>query len=145
MTHRRTAIRDAVVTAVTGLATTANRVFSARMAPQDGDDLPCLLVTTNDESAQSDALDGSLDRVLTVTVTGVAKGTGDVDATLNTIAEEVETAIGAGISVGGRTQYPILANIRTDFDDRTDQPVGLIELDFQINYFTAAGVPGAFH
>ncbi len=146
MTHARTTLRDALVTACTGRTSTGARVFVGRMYDQDAADLPCLLIAMADEPAEASDLVMGIERNASFTITGFAKGTGDVDAALNTIAEEVETAVGAasGISIGDRTFYPLLTGTRPDFNASTDQPVGVIELTFRITYFTAAGVPGAF-
>lgn len=142
MPHARQSIREAVVTAVTGLTTTGSRVFAARMRPQDS--LPCLLVATNDEEVTLDSVDGLvLQRALEVSVEGVAKAAANLDDTLDTIASEVEVAMQAAGTLGGLVDAaPVLQSIRTDFDDSLEQPVGAVRLSYRCTYFTNAGAPG---
>jgi len=47
MSHARQQVRDAVVTAVTGLTTTSTRVYASRVYPHDS--LPSLAVYTLEE------------------------------------------------------------------------------------------------
>lgn len=140
MPHARQAIREAVATAVTGLATTGSRVFQSRMRAQDA--LPCLLVTTDGESI-TEEISGVQQRELEIRITGVAKAAANVDDTLDTIASEVETAVQAAGTLGALVSIPpTLTAISTDFDDSLEQPVGEIALTFRSTYFTNAGAPG---
>lgn len=140
MAHARKLIREALATVVTGLTTTGSRVFQSRMRPQD--DLPCLIVVTNDESIDRAGIGDELEHSLEIVVTGIAKAADNVDDTLDTIAEEVEIAIGANNSLGGRVRGLDLRNLQTEFDDSLEQPVGLVRLGYRATYFTNAGVPG---
>ena len=140
MAHARQSIREAVATAVTGLASTGSRVFQSRMRPQET--LPCLLVNAGDEEVQTDV--GNIQtRVLEISIVGVAKAAANLDDALDTISAEVEVAVQAAGTLGGLVSTPpVLARIRTDFDDSLEQPVGEISLTFGCTYFTNAGVPG---
>lgn len=140
MAHARRSIREAVATAVTGLATTGSRVFQSRMREQET--LPCLLVVTDSEVV--DATVGTIQqRELEIRITGLAQTASNVDDTLDAIAEEVETAVQSAGTLGGLVSAaPVLTGIRTAFDDSLQQPVGEIELSFRCTYFTHAGAPG---
>lgn len=138
--HARQAIRQAAAAAVTGLASTGARVFQSRMRAQEA--LPCLLVTADDERIDRADMDALEERELEVVILGVAKAAADVDDALDTIAEEIETAIGANNTLGGRVKRMHLAALRPEFDDELEQPVGLIRLTYRCTYFTNAGVPG---
>lgn len=133
MAHARQTIREAAATLLTGLTTTGSRVFQSRMVPQET--LPCLLVTTNDEEISPGAFEKQLDRRLTITVIGVAKATSNVDDTLDTIAAEVEAALGSDY------RYELTA-IAVDFDETLEKPAGRIALTYTYRYFTTAGAPG---
>ena len=133
MAHARQTIREAAATLLTGLTTTGSRVFQSRMAPQDS--LPCLLVMTDDEEITWGAFEKQLERRLSLTVVGLAKATSTVDDTLDTIAAEVETALGTDL------KYELTA-IAVDFDESLEKPAGRIVLTFSIRYFTTAGAPG---
>lgn len=136
MAHSRQTIREAAATKVTGLTTTSTRVFQSRMVPQESSALPCLLVTTNDEEVLPGTIHGMQDRRLKLVITGIAKATGSIDDTLDTIAAEVETAMNTF------TYRNQLNEIRVDFDESLEKPVGRIDMEFEINYFTTAGTPG---
>lgn len=133
-THVRTQLRSAVATLVTGLATTGPRVFQTRMPPQRLIDLPCLLVYAGDETVERGG--GTLqDRALEIIVRGVAVANTGLDATLDQIALEVETALAAD----GRLT---LKSIETDLDEALEKPAGVIAMTYTTPYFTHAGNPG---
>jgi hypothetical protein len=138
--HARQAIREAAATAVTGLALTGARVFQSRMRAQDA--LPCLLVTTNSEVVDRSDLGDTEERDLEIEFLGVAKAAADVDDVLDTIAEQVEIAIGANNTLGGRVKRMQLISLRPEFDDELEQPVGLMRMTYRSTYYTNAGVPG---
>lgn len=141
-THARQQIREALATAVTGLTTTSTRVFQSRMHALAVAELPCLLVNTDDEKIEpltvhSPAL---LERTLTAVVRGVARAASDLDDTLDTIAKEVETALGAA-TLSGLVKTITLAGIEVEMDNLIDKPVGVISLSYQISYLTTANAP----
>jgi hypothetical protein len=143
MSHVRQQIREAVVAALTGLATTGSRVHASRLRPQGDAGLPCLLVTTESEEVVETSILGLQRRELVVQVRGYAKATGALDDTLDTIAAEVETALGADVTLGGLAKGSLLlAGIDIDFDDALDKPVGVVVLQFKAGYYTVAGAPG---
>jgi hypothetical protein len=134
MAHARQTIREAAATKVTGLATTSTRVFQSRMAPQET--LPCLLVATNDEEVAPGTVGNLIERNLELVITAVAKATGTVDDTLDTIAAEVETAMATF------TYRNELTRLEVDFDEALEKPAGRLSLTYRVNYFTESGAPG---
>ncbi len=143
MPHVRQQIREAVATLVTSLSTTGTRVFQSRTYPKQESQLPCLLVTTNEEAIAPGSVGTRQERELTVIVRGVAKSAGALDDTLDDIAFEVETAMATDPDLGIGVAGMELRGISVDFDDETDKPVGVIDLNYRITYFTAAGSPGS--
>lgn len=142
MTHVRTQIRDAAVSALTGLATTGTRVYPSRLTPLRDADLPCLLVMTNDEDIAGADVHGVLqERTLRLAVRAVAKISGTLDDTLDTIVAEVETALDAQ-TFGGLAKSVNLAAISIEMDDALEKPAGFAELAYTVTYYTAAGIPG---
>ena len=142
MNHVRTQLRDAVVTALTGLATTGARVFASRLLPLRDTDLPCLLVTTNDETIAGQDVHGVLlERALRIGVRCVAKVSGTLDDTLDTMIAEVEITL-AGETFGGLAKIVDLTAIGIDMDDSLEKPAGVAELSYTVTYYTATGVPG---
>ena len=140
MAHLRTQIRTAVVSALTGLATTGSRVHASRLRPTQA--LPCLLIETNDERIEQ-TIQAVQQRTLNVTVRAYAKVTATVDDTLDQIALETETALAAAGSLGGKLPGGLLLErIETDFDDTLEQPAGALVMQFTGSFFTASGSPG---
>lgn len=133
MPHARQQIREACAALVTGLATTGSRVFQSRMRPAD--QLPCLLVTANDESVAPGSIGNLYERELQLVIRAFAKGSATLDDTLDQIAQEVEAAMAA-------YQRAQLDKVEVDFDDELEKPVGSIALTYRVSYFTAAGDPG---
>lgn len=143
MSHVRRQIREAVAAAVTGLATTGSRVFQSRVYPLRDADLPCLMVSTDDERIESGnaVMGGELDRELVVTVRGVAKANADLDDTLDGIAEQVEPVLN-GATLGGKAKNCQLTGIKVEMDESLEKPVGVISLEYRVTYFTAPASPG---
>lgn len=140
--HARQQIREAIAAAVTGLASTGNRVYQSRLYALRDPDLPCLLVNTDDEDIAPLTLHGpaQLERDLQVQVRGVAKVAANLDDTLDTLAAEVETALG-NTTLSGLVRTLTLESIRVEFDDGLDKPVGVIALGYRASYFTVANAP----
>lgn len=140
MTHVRTIIRNAAIAALTGLVTSGSRVYPSRLLPLRDTDLPCLLITTNDEEIDGADVHAVLfERQLTLSVRCAAKVSGVLDDTLDTMIAEVETAISAHVFVQAKSVS--LKSIRIDMDDSMDKPVGIAELSYVVTYYTAAGSP----
>lgn len=139
MSHARKTIRDAVVSAVTGLTTTGTRVYPSRVFPLSDENLPGLLVYTSlEEINEEEGKQAQLQfRNLDIVVEGYDKLTAGLDDKLDTIAGEVENALfGAGFAT-----FDLLTT-ETDFEDGIEKPVGKITLTFRAQYITAEGAPG---
>lgn len=143
MSHVRTQIRDALVTAVTGLATTGAHVHAAYMNPTEV--LPCLLVRLEGrEDHAGQDISQTVERDLTAVITGYCKAVGDVDATLNQIALEVETALAAVPTLGGKCTGAWVTGLEAGIDATSlEKAAGRIDLTVHVKYFTLAGSPGA--
>jgi len=149
MAHARTAIRSALVVALTGLSTTGVNVFPNRAYPKGDGNLPCLLVLTNDESEIGEDFNGNstLERQLELQVRCVAKESdeaGDkLDDKLDAMIAEVEVAMNSAGTLGGKVKdISAPKSIRVGLDDSLDQPVGIAEVNFVVTYSTKAGTPG---
>ena len=144
MTHVRQTLRAAVVTACTGLAATGSRVYASRVYPLQEAELPCLLVTTPAESSdpQDIGLPGIVSREVTVEVAGIARATSALADTLDAIAEQVETALGAGVSVAGQSIELSYGGMVADLAADIDQPTGRIALRFAATLYTQSNAPG---
>src|SRR5215470_12026067 len=90
--HTRKLIRDAVAALVTGLPTTANRVFIGRTRPLGAGHLPTLLIYTTEEQSDRpmEGNPGGLGRDLLLAIEGRTSTAMPPDDLLDAIAFEVE-------------------------------------------------------
>src|SRR5574343_361509 len=102
--HVHKQIRDAVKTALTGLATTGSRVWANRLQVMQDADLPGLRIYADDETSADLSMHapGISERQLTLVVEAVVKAVSGLDDTLDQIAKEVETALAGTITVSGK-------------------------------------------
>ena len=95
--HIRQQIRERVGTTLTGLTTTGSNVFQSRVYNLQDAKLPAIIIYTR--SADSELLEmGStrtLQRNLSLVVEAYVKANSNYDDTIDTIAKEVEAAMGA--------------------------------------------------
>lgn len=141
--HVRKQLRDAVVTAVTGLATTGTHVHGWRVyALQEADELPALSVYVTDEEASRITIHAPavVERRVTVHVQGVAKASSSVEDTLDTIAKEVEVALASGVVIGSTTVPLEYTGCEVDIA-RGDKPIGMVDLRFSAVIHNTATAP----
>ncbi len=142
--HLRKQIREAVALALTGLTTTATRVFQSRVYPLEATDLPGLLIAT--ESEESALIEMSapmlMERRLRLQVFALAKGVADVDDTLDQICKEVEIALAMPCAaLNGLAKSIELSSTEIDFDGASEQPLGRATLRFEVVYFCEQNAP----
>lgn len=140
--HLHRQIREAVVTALTGLATTGSRVYANRLMPLPDTTSPALLVTLDEETATQATVHTypNYERDLRLSVAAVCKASSAVDSTLDQVAKEVETALAAGITIGSRNLDVYYTGMSFE-DELSDKPVGIRRMNFSVVYFSAANSP----
>lgn len=146
MSHARQQIRDAVATAVTGLSITGANVSKTRMFRFENDECPALSVYTLSEEIERDTMKPSrLRRILRVAVQIAVKQTDAIDAEIDDIAVEVETALEAAHAGGAGVWSQILdfaldsATITMSGDGDT-RALGMV-LAYTAVYRTVEGAP----
>jgi hypothetical protein len=142
--HLRRQIREAVGTAVTGLATTGARVFQSRVYPLPVTDLPGLTIATDSESSIGATLGAPrlIDRVLRLRVIAWARATADLDDTLDQICKEVEIALAMPCAaLAGIAKTITLISTEIELEGTADKPVGQAALTYEINYIAAENAP----
>lgn len=139
MAHVRKQIRDAIVTAVTGLTTTGSNVFRSRLYPLESSKLPGLCIFTRSEAVEFDTLtmSRSINRVLDVIIEGYVSATANYDNTLDQIAVEVEEALAADVTLGGLAKDLQVTAFEADFSADGDQPVAVGRFTVTVQYRTA--------
>lgn len=146
--HVRRQIREAVATAVTGLATTGARVYQSRVYPLESGNLPGLLIRTYSESSKAETIHAPklLQRLLLLEVIGIAKYVSDLDDVLDQICKEVETALAPPVGALGALAKDItLRSTDIAVDGDGDRPTGRARMIFEVEYYTADNAPDVAH
>ncbi len=143
MTHVRAQIREAFAARLTGLTTTGPRVYAGRTRPLAKDHDPALLVYATEETSDVAAMGApaTATRALTVMVEGRVSGSAPPDETLDAIAAEVETAIGANWKAGGLAKEVTLVATRLRAQAPGESQLGEVALEFRVSYRTREGAP----
>lgn len=143
MPHGRKQIRDALITQLTGLATTGARVYADRVEGLPQAELPALIVRTVGEERDTarDTFHGTeIPRRLSI---GIAARilTGGDDA-LDQIALEVETALESNPTLSGKllTLRYLGAQLQRSSDGDRDH--ALLILNYEAQYSTLRLDPG---
>lgn len=146
--HIRTQIRDAALALVTGLGTTGSRAYAGRSEtrPLQPTELPGLLLHTTETQSEEASGTRSSRRFIhecDLIITGYAKGTGDIDKTLDTIEKEVRVALEAAPTLGGKCKDLICTAVSKDNEADAEQPSWAIRMTWRCEYHTREGVPDA--
>ena len=138
MAHVRKQIRDAIKTALTGLATTGANCYQSRVFPFESTKLPALLIYTKSETTDFDTISLPRDvmRVLEINVEAYVQGTANYDNTLDQIAVEVEEAIAADVTLGGLTKDLQTVAFEADFTGDGEQTVAIGRFTISATYRT---------
>jgi hypothetical protein len=142
--HVRRQIREAVATAVTGLATTGARVFQSRVYPAQTSELPCLLIYTRSEVSEPITIHApkELQRRVQLEVVAIAKATADLDDTLDGICKEVEIALAEPVAgLAGLSKSIALVSTEFDLQGVAEKPAGSATMVYAVDYFTFENAP----
>ena len=145
MSHVRTDIRVAATALLGGLHTSGANVFKGRTYPRSERQLPCLLITTNDEPEIEEGAgqNPQLDRRLELVVRCAAMDSESVDDLIDTMIAEVEERMAdAGTLSGLASNVSAPRNIRLGFDDTLQKPLAIADVMFVVAYSTRARSPG---
>ena len=139
MAHVRKQIRDAIVTATTGLTTTGSNVFRSRIYPLEQTKLPGLCIFTRSEAVEFDTLTmpRSISRTLDVMIEAYVSATANYDNTLDQIAVEVEEALAANVTLGNLAKDTQVTAFEADFAGDGEQPVAIGRFTVTVQYRTA--------
>jgi len=140
MAHKRTSIRNNVTSTLTGLTTTGSNVFESRIYPNELAKLPLLNIYSNTETSELLTI-GKIERNLEIMVEGFAKATSNIDEALDTIAKEVEVALGTDLTRGGHAKETYLTNTEYELENIGNQQLGVIKMTFNVQYITTKNNP----
>src|SRR3990167_6145831 len=140
--HLRRQIRDATQALLTGLTTTAARIYVSRAEehPMQADELPGLRLSTPNETIETLTMGvGRIrERIMHVQVELVVKSTGTPAATVDAMRKEIEIAIDADPTLGGLVGWIELRSMSVEQDAQADAPVAMGTALFEALYHTAA-------
>lgn len=147
--HVRKQIRDAVVAGLTGLPSTADRVYAGRTRPlQSGHD-PTLLVYTRAETSQRAVLGRppKIERRCTLHVEGRVSTATPPDDLLDQVAAEIEAGIaalinyGTAVFLGGLAQNVQLTATEMVAESEGERHIGGVRVEYLVTYRTVEGAP----
>ena len=138
MAHARQAIREQVGTTLTGLSTTGSNVFQSRVYPLQDSNLPALLIYTKEETSEAIVMGSNrvIERELTLAVEAYVKTNTNSDDTIDTIAEEIEAAIGADSTLNNKAKDVFLVATDINYVGEGENPVAVATLNFLVSYCT---------
>jgi len=144
MSHARKAIRDNIISVLTGLSTTGARVYQSRVYPLDKSKLPGLCIYTKSEQStvMTMGADRTIQRVLSVSIEAYVRGVTGYDNALDDICEEVEIALLADRKRGGLAKDTQVTGFSADYSGDGEQPVATGVITVDVTYHTKELTPG---
>ncbi len=141
--HIRQQIRERIATDLTGLTTTASRVYQSRVYPLAENNLPGLLIYTTEETSEPTGMASNrlIERLLTVRVQAFCEAVSNFDDTVDTICKEVETALANDKFLNNLAKDTYLSTTEINYDSSGSQPVGYASMDFTVTYQTLDNAP----
>jgi hypothetical protein len=141
--HIRQQIRERIATTLTGLTTTGSNVYQSRIYPMQDSNIPGLLVYSTSEDSDIDVMGstGTLNRLLNVSVEGYVKSTSEFDDKIDDICKEVETAMAGDQTINGLAKNSFLSSTEINYSGEGEQPIGVVTLNYVVQYRTATNAP----
>ena len=141
--HVRMQIRNQVVTQLTGLTTTAARVFDSRVYPLEDANLPALLIYTKSETSEPIEIgtNRTSERLLSLNIEAYVKSTTNFEDTLDTVCKEVEQAIAADPTLSGKAKDCYIESTEIEFNAEGEKPLAFCSLTFLTSYYVQEQSP----
>lgn len=145
MAHVRDQLADAVETAVTGLATTASNVFRQRSIERtlQPSEMPALRIYKLGDQATSLGITSTplYERSTQIRIEAVAEATSSLDTVLDAIGAEVETALGAVLTIGASKLILFYRGASFSESAEGQRPTGVLAMQFETTLYTNHGAP----
>lgn len=143
MSHVRQQLRERAATTLTGLTTTGSKVYQSRIYPLGSANLPGLLIYTKSEDSEAVTMSGARTvlRNLSLVIEGYVKAVSNYDDTVDTIAKEVETAMGNDVTLNGLAKNSFLESTQIEYDGEGEKPVAVVSLTYNVEYMTIENAP----
>ena len=142
-THVRQQLRDAAVTALTGLTTTGARVYGSRAYNMQDAIIPGLRIFTSSESSQSIEMGSTRirERSLTLAIEICVKANTGYADTADLIAKEVEIALDNDNTLGGRCKMIEPRDYTEELSGEGEHPIAIGRMQFEVTYHARKGSP----
>ena len=136
--HIRQQIRERVGTTLTGLSTTGSNVYQSRVYNLENSDLPALIIYTRSEDTELLEMGSTrtLERNLSLVVEAYVKANSNYDDTIDTIAKEIESAMGADVTHNNLARDSFLDSTEINYNGEGEQPIAVMTMVYNINYQT---------
>jgi len=143
MAHARQQLRERAATTLTGLTTTGSKVYQSRVYPMGAANLPGLLIYTKSEDSEPQTIGDTRTvlRNLSLVIEGYVKAVSNYDDTIDTVAAEVETALGNDVTLNGLAKNSYLESTEIEFDGEGDKPVASVSMTYIVQYMTIENAP----
>jgi len=143
VSHVRQQLRERAATTLTGLTTTGSKVYQSRIYPLGSANLPGLLIYTKSEDSEAVTMSGARTvlRNLSLVIEGYVKAVSNYDDTVDTIAKEVETAMGNDVTLNGLAKNSFLESTQIEYDGEGEKPVAVVSLTYNVEYMTIENAP----
>lgn len=135
MANKRKNIRSALAALLLGNTSAGSNVFANRSTPVWNNELPVLLIYSEQEDAvPRDIRVSSYIRTLNITIECKAEDSASLDDTLDDLATEVESIMASNPSISGTSQGSVLLRTEMELNAEAEKPIGVLRLYFEIKY-----------
>jgi hypothetical protein len=141
--HVRQQLRENVAVLLTGLFFTGSSVFQSRVYPVQEGELPCLLISTEEELVENLTMSfpRRQSRRITLSVKALAKTVIDLDDVLDGICKEVESVLSTNRNMSGLAKDTQLKSTVTGLSGEGERPVGVAQMRFEVVIHTREDAP----
>lgn len=137
MSHIRQQIRESAIALLSGNTDAQTYVYSSLFYPIDEDDLPVIVLRTDQESSDLLNIAGPLTRELSLVITAyVTAEEQDLQNSLDTIAAQIESLIG-NQSFSGLAKWVTLSSTDIQRVPDASKPTGSVALTFTVIYHSS--------
>lgn len=141
--HIRRAIRENLITTLTGLPLTGDRVFSNRVFPLSQSNHNGLVLFTDGETVEylSTGSNRTQERIVNFRVEVYVRTKTDFDDKIDAILVDIESALHQDVTRGGYAADTMLGNLQIEYSGDGEVPVGIGSLDIMVKYHNQEGSP----
>ena len=120
------------------MTTTGSNVFQSRVYNLEDSKLPAIIIYTKSEDSELLEMGSTrtLQRNLALVVEAYVKANTNYDDTIDTIAKEVEAAMGADVTHNDLARDSFLDSTEINYNGEGEQPIAVMTMIYNIIYLT---------